>query len=133
MLVAIDGSCDSRSAIAWLPQWLDSPNTQVTVASVVSDGATPDDIRSAWRRVMQGRDAISKGSSAHVVVLAGDTATALRHYAESNGVQVLVLGLRGEGDSPHDLGRVASSFARNSGLVVLYVEDDAVRHPARPT
>lgn len=99
----------------------------MTVASVVPDGAAPDEVRAAWSRVDAGRAAITTGATTHAVVLSGDPAVALKHYARSNEVGVLVLGTRGAGQSTSNLGRVASAFARNSGMVVLYVEDDAAR------
>ena len=132
VLVAIDDSCDSRSTIAWLPEWFKSPKTTVTVASVVPENAGPEVVQAAWSRVVASRAAIGGRGDAHVVVLAGDPASALKQYAEHNEVQVLVLGARGEGGSGQPLGRVASSFARDSGMVVLFVEDDAARRAALP-
>lgn len=131
VLVAVDHSCDSRAAITWLPHWFDSPKTSVTVASVVPDGAGPEIVQAAWSRVSASKHAMSGGKDAHVVVLAGDAACALKSYAKNNDVHVLILGTRGEGRTRSSLGRVASAFARDSGMVVLFVEDDAARpHPA---
>lgn len=130
VLVAIDDSSDSRAAITWLPDWFDNPKTSVTVASVVPDDAAPEAVQAAWSRVSASRSAIAGGKEAHVVVLAGDPASALRHYAKNNDVHVLVLGTRGEGRTQSSLGRVANAFARDSGMVVLYVEDDAARSHA---
>lgn len=127
VLVAIDDSADSQSAIVWLPEWFQSPKTDVTLASVVSRQASTEEVRRAHAALDLSRPGIGRLASCESVVLRGEPTEALRDYAMTHDIHLVVMGTRGAGGSVSTLGSVAESFARDSGLVVLFVEDDAAR------
>jgi nucleotide-binding universal stress UspA family protein len=138
VLVATDGSADSRQAIAWLEHLPLPADASVEVVSVLPRPIFDESrVRTPWsalrtqmeRALEEARGQLAKrwpGVTARV--LYGDAREAIVDAAYRAGVHLIVLGARGLGTvASFLLGSVSLGVARHASCAVL-----VCRGPARP-
>jgi nucleotide-binding universal stress UspA family protein len=128
VLVGLDGSAESRSALALVVELFGARLRSVTVAGVIDYASGPASAAHHERIAVAAElaDAVAQISatstaSANSVLLAGPIAESLRWCAEEQRCDLIVVGTRGLGGSESGVGRVASRLASAQGVPVLVV------------
>jgi nucleotide-binding universal stress UspA family protein len=138
VLVGVDGSPESKRALTWATDLLGARCELLMLAEVVPYDATEDttqtDLTAATERLTSTAAAAARsGVEVRFEVLAGPPGEALRRFAEDQDMDLLVVGRRGRGRSPHLLGSVSSDLVHHARLPVLVVEPvPTTRAPAEP-
>lgn len=132
VLVGLDGSPESRAALATATR-LFGPHCELLVlAEVVRHEATEDEARveidAATARLAEAAAGVSVTGAVRTEVLAGAAGPALRQYALEQDMDMLVVGRRGRGLSRHVLGSVSTELVEHSPVPILVVEPDRTRH-----
>lgn len=133
VLVGLDGSAESRSALALVVELFGARLRSVTVAGVLDYASGSARAAHLERLAAEAElaDAVARvlatsAASAHSVLLAGPPADALRWCAEEQGCDLIVVGTRGVGGNESGVGRVASRLANAQDVPVLVVGTSAV-------
>lgn len=123
VLVGVDGSTESRAALASALELFGPRLGRLTLAAVVdrdtaeTPGLWEDEARaSACLEEMAGG---VRSASPGTVLLEGSAARALMTYASSEGYEVVAVGHRGRGASVAVLGSVAGRLAKDPSVPVL--------------
>lgn len=127
VLVGLDGSAESRQALAHVVDLLGPRCDLLVLAEVVDFDATEEDLQpelaAATERLTSATAAVSEsGVDVRFEVLAGPPGEALRQLGEDQDVDMIVVGRRGRGLSRRLLGSVSSDLVRHSHVPVLVVE-----------
>lgn len=127
ILVGLDGSDDSRRALSTALRILGPHCGLLVLTEVVhyeaADEATGAEVDAASARLSELAAGLDTGAAAvHTEVLTGPPGPALRHFAEAQDMDLLVVGRRGRGISTRLLGRVSSDLVENSPVPVLVSE-----------
>ena len=118
VLVAWDGSPESRAALVAVERLVGDRLGRLTFATVVAVDAPPDAARVAEAGLDAACATVPDGA-ASTVLLRGKPADELKRYARRLGYDALALGTRGEGRSHALLGSVASALVRGAGVPVV--------------
>jgi len=127
VLVGLDSSAESRAVLTEALELLGARCGLLMLAEVVDFDAPEDDRRG---KVAEARTRLSAataaardaGVEARFEVLAGPPAATLRRFAETQEIDLLVVGRRGRGRSPRLLGRVSDDLVHRSRVPVMVVE-----------
>jgi nucleotide-binding universal stress UspA family protein len=135
VLIGVDGSPESSAAVDAATELLGGRIGRCVLASVVdldtAESTAPSPARARTRACLE-REATRVrerlGCEPALVLLAGVPAAALREYAAEHGVDVLVVGSRGQGASKYVFGSVASSLSRTAPAPVMVVSAGCARY-----
>lgn len=132
VLVGLDGSAESRQALATVARLFGPVCDALVLAEVVHQEATEDEtqaeIAAAAGRLGAAAADVDVAGAVHTEVLAGAAGPALRRYASEHDIDVLVVGPRGRGLSRRVLGSVSAELVEHSTIPVLV----APRRPLGP-
>lgn len=134
VLVGIDGSDESRTALETVISLFGGTLGRITLASVIDyeTALYPD---TSDKPEMQARHLLDRARAhlrseydvnAFTVLLTGEPALALVEQARREGDEVIVVGSRGRGLSKKLLGSVATRLAQGSTVPVLMVGDQGM-------
>ncbi|MEU0312269.1 universal stress protein [Nocardioides sp. NPDC006273] len=137
VLIGLDGSPESKQALTRTIDLLGARCELLMLAEVVWYEAGEDDTRpelaAATERLAAAATAAEEaGVEVRFEVLAGPPGEALRRFAEEQNMDLVVVGRRGRGLSPHLLGSVSSDLVRHAHLPVLVVEPVPSTSISRP-
>lgn len=128
-LVGVDGSPESHAALDRAVALFGGELGRLVVARVIptdASAATARDAETKLADLLRLHPTVQPA----LVVLRGEPAQALRHYADENHFDVIVVGSRGSGFTTALLGSVASELAAGSSVPVLVVDTAAARAAA---
>ncbi|WP_308124059.1 universal stress protein [Mycolicibacterium xanthum] len=132
VLIGLDGSPESEQTLATALRMLGSQCSLLVLAEVVHYEAAEDTDRvemdAAARRLRAAAAPVDITGPVRTEVLVGAPGSALREFAEREGIDILVVGRRGRGLSRHLLGSVSNDLVTHSTVPVLVVEPP---HPVR--
>lgn len=138
VLVGVDGSEESESAVRAAGRLLRPVHSPVVLAEVVTydaaDPQTPVAVEAAESHLRAASRSLG-GLGVNREVLAGPPGEALARYATDHDMDVIVVGRRGRGLSERVLGGVSTYLLRHSEVPVLVVEPPPAgsrRAPAEP-
>lgn len=136
VLVGLDGSPESQQVLVRIIDLLGPRCGLLMLAEVLwydaTDDTTQTDLTAATERLTSAAAAAAgAGVEVRFEVLAGPPGETLRRFAEDQDMDLIVVGRRGRGLSPHLLGSVASDLIHHAHVPVLVVEP--VSTPARRT
>lgn len=126
VLVVHDGSADATAALDSVLSLLNDRMTSLTLAAVV-DLEAPTTVRGkeTQRQAQERLDGIARGVEASIkapvatVILFGDPAHALQHFAVEQGYELIVAGCRAARRSHLGSDRVARGLATGRSVPVL--------------
>ena len=126
VLVAHDGSADASAALDAVLSLLAEKMTSLTLAAVV-DLEAPTTVRGkdTQRQAQERLDGVARDVEASItapvatVILFGDPAHALQHFAAEQGYELIVAGSRAAGRSQIGSHRVARGLATGRSVPVL--------------
>lgn len=127
VLVGLDSSMESRAALTEVLELFRARCGLLMLAEVVDYDAPEDDRRgkvaeATTRLSVATGVARDAGVEARFEVLVGPPGATLRGFAETQEMDLLVVGRRGQGRSPRLLGRVSEDLVHRSRVPVLIVE-----------
>lgn len=126
VLVGVDGSTQSRRALARVAALFGPRIGRLTLASVVPFEATRDAIAEATKHLEQAKKVVP--GYAHLApkleIVEGHPATALRSLAVRDGYDLIAIGTRGTEMSKRLVGSAAAELARATDVPVLLVDDE---------
>jgi nucleotide-binding universal stress UspA family protein len=126
VLVGLDGSADSKRALATVLRLLRPQGGLLVLAEVIpfdsAEKVTSDDIDAASARLAGEAAGIDTAAALHAEVLTGPPGPALRRYAGQHDLDLLVVGRHGSGLSTRLLGSVSADLIENSSVPVLVIE-----------
>ncbi|WP_333891556.1 universal stress protein [Mycolicibacterium gadium] len=135
MLVGLDGSAESKRALATALRLFGSQCELLVLAEVVhfetAEYATHTDVDTASHRLAEVATSAEIAGVVHTEVLAGAPGPTLRGFADRQDMDLLVVGRRGRGLSTRLLGSVSADIIQHSAVPVLIIEP--VHDPARPS
>lgn len=135
VVVGMDGSADSRSALAVARRLVGPRLGRLTVVRVVSYEAheTGAPVTEEDAAALETRRWVEElgAPQAGVVLLHGRPAEALTDFARGGGYDLLVIGSRGGGASRALIGSVAAALSASSPVPVLMVSGKAAHLEAR--
>jgi nucleotide-binding universal stress UspA family protein len=124
ILVAVDGSDNSQAAVAWAAGLAEATGAEVVAVHAVG----------LLEPVEVGRDEIARqldtewtsaldalGARARRVLRDGEPAIAVLAAADEEDADLVVLGTRGAGGHPHDLGSTSAEVVQRSPRPVVVV------------
>ncbi|GAB3127345.1 hypothetical protein GCM10027160_51890 [Streptomyces calidiresistens] len=134
-LVAVDGSPESRQAIADASRLLASPDSRIVLATVVdaeSGKAKSETDRARALLAECAGELNGNGGPAIVTEIgSGKPSAVLLRMAEDENADIIVIGRRGKGLSRRLLGSVADEMVRRSPLPVLLATAPNGAHTGR--
>ncbi len=123
MLVALDGSEESRQAMAAALGLFGGVANSVTLATVLDFDAhgTPSgtEAREDAERLLESDGSSLEHDDLQTVILYGRPDQALAKYAADNGVELIVVGSRGRGATEAVFGSVTSRLASGSTVPIF--------------
>ncbi|MGB3371061.1 MAG: universal stress protein [Rhodococcus sp. (in: high G+C Gram-positive bacteria)] len=130
LMVAMDGSPESEHALDTAIRLIGNRPGTLMLAEVVSyddaDEARPNTalVDEATQRLARAAARVTDIPPQYEV-LAGPAGEALRHFAEDQSMELVVVGRRGRGFSTRLMGSVSSDLVNHSTVPVLVVEPQA--------
>ena len=127
VLVGLDGSAESDRVLTTALELLGPRCRRLLLVEVVgldtSGGLADPTLRAAEGRLVRAAEIAQRaGVPALFQVLTGSPASTLRHLAEEQDMDLVVVGRRGLGLSPQVLGSVSADLLHHSRVPVLVVE-----------
>lgn len=123
VLVGLDGSAQTAGVLDTALELFGSDCGLLVLAEVVPFDATEavdrDAIDAASGRLMKAAEGVTVAGMVHTEVLTGPPGPTLRQFAETQDMDVLVVGRRGQGLSARILGSVSADVVENSVVPVL--------------
>lgn len=120
VLVGVDGSAESRAALASVQRTFGPALARVTLATVLPYAASREDERRAYALLEDEREAAA-WPNAGLELVHGRPAEALLELATTDGYDVVAAGTRGAGLTTHLVGSAALDLARHAKVPVLLV------------
>jgi nucleotide-binding universal stress UspA family protein len=124
VLVGIDGSIESQSALTAAAELLGTRIGRLTLAGVIHFDTTSTQARDNEQRAIELLERAASSVDVHhagTILLAGQPADALMKLASQEAYHIIAVGRRGSGASKAFLGSTASQLANGSDVPVLIV------------